>query len=117
MIESPDQPVLKFDIFYEFYKSAMAWNKILILHKKHENAEKRRKLLKDKMHSAYIAECKLQHGQFSVQDENCLQEIVEKYLKKMGMMEGDFQKSMIRHMTDVGKMQRIQQLRQQIEEG
>lgn len=34
----------------------------------------------------------------------------------MGMMESDFQKSLIKHMTDVGKMQRIQALRQQIEE-
>ena len=46
LIESPDLPVLKFDIFFEFYKSAMTWNKILILHKKHDNASKRRKLYK-----------------------------------------------------------------------
>ena len=35
----------------------------------------------------------------------------------MGMQESDFQGSLIKHMTDMGKMQRIQQLRQQIEEG
>ena len=32
------------------------------------------------------------------------------------MQESDFQKSMIKHMADVGKMERIQQARQQIEE-
>ena len=34
----------------------------------------------------------------------------------MGMDENDFQKSMLRHMSDAGKMQRIQQLKQEIEE-
>lgn len=57
LIESPDQPVLKFDIFFEFYKSAMVWNKILILKMKHENARKRRQLYKSGNHSAYITEC------------------------------------------------------------
>lgn len=59
LIESPDTPILKFDIFYEFYKSAMIWNKILILKKKHENQKKRRLLFKSKDLQAYVSECKL----------------------------------------------------------
>lgn len=31
LIEAPEAPILKFEIFYEFYRSAMIWNKILIL--------------------------------------------------------------------------------------
>ena len=53
---------------------------------------------------------------YAQQDEQCLQDIIELFLKKMGMVESDFQRSMISHMTDPGKMQRIQQLRQEIEE-
>lgn len=45
---------MKFDIFYEFYKSAMVWNKILILRTKHENAKKRRVLFKAGKQEAYI---------------------------------------------------------------
>ena len=46
MIESPDKPILKFEIFYEFYRSAMIWNKILIQKKKYQNTENRRKMYK-----------------------------------------------------------------------
>lgn len=42
LIESSEQPILKFDIFLEFYRTAMIWNKILVLQKKHENTTKRR---------------------------------------------------------------------------
>lgn len=47
LIESPDQPILKFDIFLEFYRTAMIWNKILVLKQKHSNTNNRRKLFKN----------------------------------------------------------------------
>jgi len=53
---------------------------------------------------------------YAAQDEQCLQDIIETFLKKMGMVEADFQRSMISHMSDPVKMQRIQRLRQEIEE-
>lgn len=114
LIESPDQPILKFEIFYEFYRSAMIWNKILIMQKKHDNTKLRRRLFKEgNKETDYMKICL----QYSSQDEACLQEIIERFLNKMGMQESDFQRSMLRHMSDVGKMKRIQESRQEIEEG
>ena len=73
LIESPANPVLKFDIFLEFYKTAMIWNKILVLKHKHNNMNIRRKLYKGTDQGAYIAECTKQFRSFTVIDENCLQ--------------------------------------------
>ena len=110
LIESPDQPTLKFDIFLEFYRTAMIWNKLLVMKVKHDNTKIRRKLFKQDQ-SVYIDVCSKQHREFTVFDENCLKQIIEKFLTRMGMQESDFQKSMIKHMADVGKMERIQQSR------
>ena len=57
LIESPDKPILKFEIFYEFYRSAMIWNKILIQKKKYENTENRRKMYKENKLADYMTEC------------------------------------------------------------
>ena len=77
LIESPDKPILKFDIFYEFYKTAMVWNKLLIIHKKHNNTKTRRKLLKEGKQAEYISECYRQFVQFTQEDERCLQDIID----------------------------------------
>lgn len=104
LIESSEQPILKFDIFLEFYRTAMIWNKILVLQKKHENTTKRRQLFKSENKAEYIAECTKQYREFNIFDENCLQNIIEKFLSRMGMQESDFQKSLMRHMSDATKM-------------
>ena len=59
LIESPEQQTLKFEIFYEFYRSAMIWNKILILEKKHKNIKERRKLFKEKDEENYKIHCNI----------------------------------------------------------
>lgn len=47
LIESPDQPTLKFDIFLEFYRTAMIWNKLLVMKAKNDNTKRRRELFKN----------------------------------------------------------------------
>ena len=47
LIESEASPVLKFEIFLEFYRTAMIWNKILVMKVKQDNTTRRRKLYKN----------------------------------------------------------------------
>jgi len=56
LVESPELGTLKFDIFIEFYRSAMIWNKLLVMKTKHDNTTRRRKLYKADQR-AYIADC------------------------------------------------------------
>jgi hypothetical protein len=64
----------------------MIWNKILILQKKHENMYERRELMK----SYNMEEYKIKCAQFNHDDELCLQQIIDDFLKRMGMVESNF---------------------------
>lgn len=69
--------------------------------------------MKNRKDTEYKIEC----IRMTQADEQCLQEIIDNFLKKMGMVESDFQKTMLHHMSDVSKMHKLQTLRTEIDEG
>jgi len=68
IVESEDKPIMKFEVFYQFYQTSMIWNKILILEKKHLNMYERRELMKKYNMQEYKIKC----AQFNMDDELCL---------------------------------------------
>lgn len=83
------------------------WNRILFAPEKKRLLTERRGLMATGADPArYRALCVA----VQTQDEMCLQEIINKMLEKISMTDEDFQRSLIRHMQDPAKVQKIKDL-------
>lgn len=109
-----DGSLMKFDFFLEFQKQAYMWNRILFAPTKKQLLAERRTLMAT---GADPARYRVLCIQVQTQDEMCLQGVLNKMLDKISMTDEDFQKSLLRHMQDPGKVAKVKELQQANEEG
>ena len=102
-----DGSLMKFDFFLEFQKQAYMWNRILFAPTKKQLLAERRTLMAT---GADPARYKLLCITVGTQDEMCLQGVLNKMLDKISLTDEDFQKSLLRHMGDPGKVQKVKDL-------
>ena len=98
-----------FDYFLKTYESALAWNKALFEEAKLDFANKRRDLIKSQpeIEGKTSVEYKSICQKMQLNDEDCLQSVIDSILTRIGMSDGDFQRSILHHSSDAVKLQQI----------
>jgi len=94
---------LKFDYFLMVYKSSMIWNRVKFAAKKAELVNLRRTALKQNSMERYREIFQM----INEADEQCLQDVLEEILIKIGITDKEFQDSLSLYFEDKDKLEQI----------
>lgn len=100
--------LLKFDYFLMVYKSSMIWNRVKFAAKKAELVNLRRTALKQNSMERYREIFQM----INEADEQCLQDVLEEILIKIGITDKEFQDSLSLYFEDKDKLEQIKQAQQ-----